>query len=306
MPCFNSAKFVKQAIDSALNQTFTKFELLIIDDGSTDNTLTIIKRISQNDHRIRIFSRPNRGISATRNFGLEQAKGEYISFLDSDDYWHSEKLKLQVATLEEYPNAILCYSRFLVWNNKNGFYETPDKIYESKEIMNDIDEVFSGWMYIKLLEDVYTWTGTILVRRHALKNAGGFNQDLVIGEDHDLWIRLSRIGHFKKLAAPLALYRENQDSITNKLHSQNYSAIVFENAVKQFGLKNPDGTGISSAHANDLRYKKWFRFAYQHFWGGNAKIARSAFLECFRYRIKLRNIGYLLATYLPIDFSGRK
>lgn len=92
MPAYNAANFITQTIESVLNQTFTDFELLIIDDGSTDNTLEIAEQYAQRDRRIQVLSHVNQGVSATRNRGVKIAKGKLIAFLDADDIWLNDKL----------------------------------------------------------------------------------------------------------------------------------------------------------------------------------------------------------------------
>ncbi len=108
IPVFNGEKTIKETIDSILNQFFQNIELIIIDDGSKDKTLEIIKNIS--DSRIKVFSYPNAGLSASRNRGISLAKGELISFIDADDLWTPDKLQAQWQALQENPQAAVAYS----------------------------------------------------------------------------------------------------------------------------------------------------------------------------------------------------
>jgi len=110
MPAYNAAVTIEESIQSVIAQTYPHWELLIIDDGSTDTTLKIIKQAADNDIRIRIFlNKNNQGVAASRNEGIKKANGEYIAFLDSDDLWHKDKLKKHLSFIKE-NNAIISYT----------------------------------------------------------------------------------------------------------------------------------------------------------------------------------------------------
>lgn len=110
MPAYNAQRTVGEAIESVLRQTFGDFELIVIDDGSTDGTADVIEGYAA-DPRIRFLKNPrNSGVSATRNYGIREAVGEWIAFLDSDDLWREDKLELQLGLLEKYPDAALTYT----------------------------------------------------------------------------------------------------------------------------------------------------------------------------------------------------
>ena len=111
MPAYNAERTVKESVLSALNQTYRDFELIIIDDGSKDNTPKILKELSESDSRIRVLRNdPNIGVSKSRNRGIEQAGGQWIAFLDSDDLWRADKLERQLAIVDHYPDACLTYT----------------------------------------------------------------------------------------------------------------------------------------------------------------------------------------------------
>jgi glycosyltransferase involved in cell wall biosynthesis len=108
IPAYNAQKTIRETIESVLNQTFKDFEIIVIDDGSQDSTVEIVSAFS--DPRLRLFSYPNAGVSATRNRGLAQANSEFISFLDADDLWTPDKLEAQLRALEANPQAAVAYS----------------------------------------------------------------------------------------------------------------------------------------------------------------------------------------------------
>ena len=103
VPAYNAEKTVLETITSVLNQTFSDFELIVVNDGSTDRTLELLSTVK--DHRLKIFSYPNGGVPVARNRGLSHATGDFIAFLDADDLWTPDKLELQLATLQQHPDA---------------------------------------------------------------------------------------------------------------------------------------------------------------------------------------------------------
>lgn len=128
MPAYNAEKTVKESVLSALNQTYTDFELIIIDDGSKDRTPDILAKLSETDSRIRVLrNSPNQGVSKSRNRGISEATGEWIAFLDSDDLWREDKLSLQLALAEKHPEAVLTYtaSAFITNDGKRLGYVLP-------------------------------------------------------------------------------------------------------------------------------------------------------------------------------------
>jgi glycosyltransferase involved in cell wall biosynthesis len=207
IPAYNSSKTIQQTIESVLNQTFTDFELLVIDDGSQDATLEVVKRIS--DQRLQIFSYPNAGVSVTRNRGLAKAVGEYISFLDADDLWTPDKLDAQLNALQANPQAAVAYS----WTD---YIDECDRfLYPGSHI------TANGDVYAKLLLGDFLENGSnALVRRAALIDVGGFDESLVGPEDWELFLRLAANYHFVAVPHPQILYRLSTTSISFNLARQ--------------------------------------------------------------------------------------
>jgi len=178
IPTYNRAHLVGRAIRSVLNQTYQDFEIIVVDDGSTDNTEEVVK--SFNDPRIRyIRHEKNRGGSAARNTGIRAARGEYIAFLDSDDEWLPTKLEKQIELLETAPAIGAVYSGYVVIQEGR-----PLELYRPKR---------AGNLYPDLL--IYNFTGpcsTYVIRRECLKAVGYFDVNLPSHQDYDLWIRISK------------------------------------------------------------------------------------------------------------------
>lgn len=194
IPVYNGGKTITSTIESVLNQTFTDFELIVVNDGSQDSTLAAINEIK--DARIRVFSFPNSGVSASRNRGLAEAKGEFISFLDADDLWTSDKLEVQLKALQENPQAAVAYS----WS---------DWIDESGQFLRAGGHItVNGNAYEKLLLRDFVESGSNpLIRRQALEKVGKFDESLAFAEDWDLWLRLAACYEYVAVPSPQILYR---------------------------------------------------------------------------------------------------
>ena len=194
LPTYNRAGILKKAIDSVLGQTYRDMELIIVDDGSTDQTADVVSLIE--DPRIRyVYTQINRGAAAARNYGIAQASPEavYIAFEDSDDLWHPDKLEKQLGEMEKHPEAGFCYHKIAY--DMGGGYQAilPDERLplEKKQ----------GVIYAQLLYDNLVDCPSMLIRRELLDQVGGFDEMLKALEDYDLALRLAE-------AAPAAFVNE--------------------------------------------------------------------------------------------------
>lgn len=300
MPNYNGSLYLIQALDSIIAQSYKNIEIIVVDDGSTDNSLEILHQYAAKTLALTVITQNNAGVADARNTGIVNAKGDYIAFLDSDDFWHPEKLTLQVNFLEEKPNYAACYSSFLVWSpNTDKQYQEPNNMYTTVNVQlnSTLDESFSGWIYHLLLKDVYVWTGTIIIRKEVFDDIGFFSKKLKIGEDHDLWLRIADKYQLAKLQFPTALYRTNPISVTKSVHDKNYAAIVVEDSIKTRGLKSKNGKGISAKNASDIVYELWFRYAYQCFWSSEFELAHEAFKRSLKHCVSIKAIVYYFFTF---------
>lgn len=201
IPAFNSEKYIEQTITSALNQTYKNLEIIVVDDGSTDRTLEIVKQLSEKDNRIKYFSIPPAGRpSVPRNFGIHKANGEFIAFLDSDDLWHKRKIANQLKRLIESPSAAFIYSMSITFGAVSLFsaqYELLPLPFRAAKNRNDLLKIGNT---IPL--------SSVIVRKDNLLDVNGFDEDPLLQiEDYDLWIRLSEINDFVFLPALFVKYR---------------------------------------------------------------------------------------------------
>jgi len=202
IPTYNCETYVGQAVESVLAQTYQDFELIVVDDGSTDNTRQVLEPYLD---RITYLYQENQGESAARNRGIQMAQGEYVAFLDSDDLWLPRKLERQVAAMEVSPEAILVYSYSYVINasGEQICFHGSDRLCQGKA---GLHQVFAQLVMYNLIAN----PGTVMVHKQSLVETTPFDPTIQWGEDWDLWLRLSLKGPFAFIPEPLACYRMRQ------------------------------------------------------------------------------------------------
>ena len=214
MPAHNTGALIADAIRSVMGQTCQDFELIVVDDGSTDDTAARV-RAFDGDPRIRLIQQPNRGPSAARNAGIARAHGEYVAMLDSDDIWLPQYLELMAAALDSDPAAGLAYTDAWVLDERTRrIRRTTMMHYQRPPAHPPADPQ----RFLRLLLDrnfVYT---SVTVRRSVLGAVGGFDERLWAGEDWELWLRVVAAGHRPLRAADvLAIHRLRPGSLSADL-----------------------------------------------------------------------------------------
>ena len=202
IPSFNSGAWVAQAVQSALMQSSPPSEVIVVDDGSTDDTH---QRLAPLMHRIRYLVQPNQGVAVARNHGIAASSGELVAFLDADDVWHPRKLELQLAALDG--DASVCMLG-------TGAYDWPGSTPRDRGACRSIPV---PWRQLAV-KNLFT-TSSILVQREALERAGPFDPELRGPEDYDLWLRIAELGPVAILDAPLTGYRTVQGSLGQRAKS---------------------------------------------------------------------------------------
>jgi glycosyltransferase involved in cell wall biosynthesis len=177
IPTYNREKFISRAIQSALDQTYKNIEIIVIDDGSTDHTRYVISGFKE---KVKYFYQEHKGISAARNYGILQAQGTYIAFLDSDDEWLPEKLEAQVNILEQNPNIGIVHNKLVILNEK-------------REKIGMKPKRDSGNTLRELLEEGGDLpTSSVITRRECFTKVGVFDESLPTMEDFEMWLRIAR------------------------------------------------------------------------------------------------------------------
>ena len=201
MPSYNSKKYIKKAIDSVLEQTYSNFELIIVDGNSTDGTLDILDEYKKQDRRIKVIQDEGRGIGAALQLGCQIASGKFIARMDSDDIAINTSFEKQLKILHSIPNLILVASPVIYINEDDSIvgYSFP---YTNKRIIQ---------------EKVYLIAHpTVMMKKDAYVKAGGY-QPLLRAEDYFLWNRMRLMGEFYIFKEPLIKYRLLQDSLSHTL-----------------------------------------------------------------------------------------
>ena len=195
---FNHARFLSDALDSAVAQTLRDVEIIVVDDGSTDDTPDVLARYGR---RIRVIRQTNRGLAAARNTGLAAARGTYASFLDADDVLMPTKLAEQAAILDRAPTVGWTYCDVLIETTATGAE------IRASERFGYAARMLEGWLFPELIHGNFIPAIAPLVRRTVLDAAGGFDERLTALEDWDLWLRLSLIAEARYSPDALARYR---------------------------------------------------------------------------------------------------
>jgi glycosyltransferase involved in cell wall biosynthesis len=206
IPTYNCARYLPEAIDSVLAQTYRDFEIIVVDDGSTDNTQEVLARYG--DH-MRVIRQSNQGSAAARNAGILPARGEFIAFLDADDLWLPHKLERQVPLFDERPELGWIYSDYREFDESGprarSFFERPG-----------LRPPPEGWIVLKLAMGCITWTATVVARASCFREVGLFDPTFPRAQDYDMWLRLAVRFPVGCVDEVLALYRRHQTQITTE------------------------------------------------------------------------------------------
>ena len=221
IPSYNRAGCIEKAIDSVLEQTVDDIEIILVDDGSTDNTRELIQ--NKYGDQVRYVYQENQGMAGARNTGIKNAQGDYIAFLDSDDYWYSAKLERQMSLAEEHPEYGLLASRC----DKIQCSERTKKLRRPLSYQGRRGK--SGWVLNDLFQANFIRTSTVIIRRDCFNRIGLFDEKLIRGEDIDFWLRMAAVYPIGFINESLTVYLDNPDGVsTDSLVGRLYRLSVFE------------------------------------------------------------------------------
>ena len=211
IPAFNAARVIGETLESVRHQTFENFEVIMVDDSSTDDTSTIAQKFCVSDPRFSLIRQANCGVSAARNRAIHQARGEWIAFLDADDVWMPQKLERQMDLGRQNPRANLLFTNFYIWDGPHDLHiwlEDDHPLPEgdvSRKLVFSISHACDGSM------------STAMVRREMFSSSGFFDPDIAICEDWDLLLRMADHGlRVRGTREPLARYRRWPGNVTNQ------------------------------------------------------------------------------------------
>lgn len=223
IPAYNAGRYVGAAIQSVLAQTHRDFEILVVDDGSEDDTAAVVEAFGA---PVRLLRQANAGVSEARNHGLRVATGRYVAFLDADDTWFPEKLERQVSTLLVHEGFRACYSAFLAVDDQLS----PLGVRRSSRRASVVEDLL-------LRGNVVGSICTVLVERELFDAVGGFDPALSQCADWDMWVRLGTLTDFHYLDEPLVTYRQHDTNMSrNPALLERDSLRVLEKAFELPGL----------------------------------------------------------------------
>lgn len=221
IPAYNSGKYISKCLDSIFSQSFTAYEVIVINDGSTDNTLKVLEQYSE---KIVLINQKNSGVSSARNAGLAKATGNFIAFIDSDDVWHRDKLLFQYNLMNSNDDLLACCTGIILEPfEKDIVWPESDECNDVKFL--DFEEVF-----------IYPYLGTssFMVRSDILFSIGGFDTTLRTAEDIDLYLKIANIGMIGHLSLPLVHKAKVENSLGSLLSSYEDNLFVINRFVESF------------------------------------------------------------------------
>ncbi len=292
VPSYNRAEFITETIESILAQSFEDFELIFVDDGSTDNTEAIVARFVERDPRVKYFKKANEERAVARSFGIKQAQGDYVALVDSDDIWYPSKLDDQVDILSAMDEVVLVYA-------------SVDRIdMQGKAIAGAARQYqgHSGFVYFELLNRNFIPSVTPMIRRSVLNDVGAQVTEFIPYEDWDFWLRISRRGQFHHIREPLGAYRIHpQQSVQNVKadHIEKVTLQVLDANTTDACLKEYIDTAFHGqpAPATEMHYEEvksqayalaHLRLAYWYIIAGNTDMARSRLERAAFHDIDMR------------------
>lgn len=237
VPAFNCEQYISAAVESVLKQDYLDYELLVVDDGSTDGTVQSLEGFRR---QLLIIRQQNRGVAAARNAGLRAASGDFVAFLDADDWWFPGRLRAQIKAMSCFPDAGLAFSDFCVsdvfgtvtmksgirWKYRalhDGTTMAWSQIFARSATIDGNGscgeprqaQIYCGNVAKTLFRGNFINTSSVLVRRGAIIEAGGFDESLGTEEDYDCWLKIARYWSFVYVDQPLVGFRRRPGQLTS-------------------------------------------------------------------------------------------
>jgi GT2 family glycosyltransferase len=284
IPTYNSAAFLRGAIQSVLSQTYSDFEVIVVDDGSTDNTESVAHSFGD---RVSYVKQENKGAGAARNHGIKRSQGKYVAFLDSDDLWLPGKLTEQIPLLDRESKIGLVYSDWAV---------VPEQGEAEPSYLRNRPAA-SGHVFDELIQCGFILTSGTVVRRSCLDDVGYFDETLSIAQDYDLWLRICYRWKVALVNKPLVIKRNRGGNLSSNLPKTGAERILlFEKVLQKFSDIAPRSRCLVR---RQLALNYW-DMGYHYFERMSLKEARKNFMSSLSHDwTNGRALGYLAASYLP-------
>ena len=295
IPLYNKEKQIVHTLQSVLNQTFQDFEIVIVDDGSTDGSVAEVEKFS--DSRIRLIHQKNAGVAAARNRGIEEAKGDLIAFLDADDEWKPEYLATQYHLFQKYPDCSVFACNYEFRNIEGKV--TPTII--RKLPFTGEDGILSNYFEVASCSHPPLWTSAIVVKKQAIQAVGGFPVGIKSGEDLLTWARLAVNDKIAYSKISLAVFIRDE-ILFNKDQKQRIPEVedIVGKELLNIYAENRTMRGLNSYLA--LWHKMRTRIFIEK---GHRRLALKECLISMKYDINIKIIVFFVLIILPISFSKK-
>ena len=294
IPAYNSAKFLKEAIDSVIKQTHPIDEIIVVDDGSIDQTQQIAESYG---HQITYIKQKNQGPSAARNSGILAATGDWVAFLDADDQWTSDKIEQQLRALKKEPTLKLIAA------DMTEVDQSGELLVESVLAKHDLLKQFISLdgkplpnALASLVTKNFIPTGTVIVERAVLVESELFNSQIRFGEDLELWAKIACNHPVTCLPKVMMLRRQHGGNATQNNQGMLEDLIKVMQSIKRWGSGKLKEQNKS---ANQLVSNALSDLGYWHFSQDNFQEARKHFLKSLKEHPNKRALIYAIACYAP-------
>lgn len=291
IPAYNTSAYIVQAVESCLAQTYTEIEVIVVDDGSTDNTVALLHEHYDDDGRVRVIEQPNAGPSVARNTGIDAARGEFVHFIDADEFILPTKVKKSCALFQQHPEIGVVYG--------HGIAVEPDgvTVITMEQPPLPSGDVLCEWLVGTMAGGTHGVVSSVMVRREALRAVGGFNPTIKGTEDWDLWLRLAARYPFAALDEKLVYYRRTADGVhVNRLNMAQCRLRTIQLARELPGRERC----LDDAAYDRLEAGRWHLVAERLWEVGRRAEARSAYAQANRLdphpKRKLRRALFALST----------
>lgn len=289
IPLYNKADCIATALDSVLVQTYQDFEIIVVDDGSRDDGAAIVERYT--DPRIRLIRQDNAGVSAARNKGIAEARGEYVAFLDADDEWMPEFLAEIVALQREFPECKAQATRYVNRCEGKDYQIQLDRLPFSGE-----HGVLTNYFEVATHSNPPIWTGAVCIERALLQELGGFPLGIKSGEDLLTWARIATRTHWAYSLKPYAIF--NMEGYNKNERPKRIPADidVVGNELKQLWKQNPQPKGLKHyiAHWHKMRSSIYLRL------GMRKKSIREALIGLRYAPLNWKLYGYVVLALFRV------
>lgn len=294
IPAYNSAAFIADAIGSIRAQTRPVDEIIVVDDGSTDDTAMIIQRLGEG---VQYLHQANAGPSAARNQGIKAARGDLIAFLDADDQWTRTKIEHQLAVMEQNPAIALVAGDMAEIDSQDNI--TVASVLNKHSLLACFKDLASKPVpnaLALLLKINFIPTGTVLARRTALEEVSGFSAEIRYGEDLELWAKVAAQHPIVCLPEVLMLRRQHGENATQATEPLLHDLIRVMSSLRAWDEKKLRQQGIDPDH---LVAEAWSNLGYCHFSSGRLPDARRAFHNSLQEMTTLRALLYSSLCIMP-------